>query len=54
MTESYLMTAATLEHVQAVAFDLDGTLMRFHSGFDRRRPSHVRIPGFACFTHSNG
>lgn len=26
MTESYLMTAATLEHVQAVAFDLDGTL----------------------------
>ncbi len=26
MTESYLMTVATLEHVQAVAFDLDGTL----------------------------
>ncbi|VTY04755.1 Phosphoglycolate phosphatase [Neisseria subflava] len=26
MTESYLMTAAILEHVQAVAFDLDGTL----------------------------
>ena len=26
MTESYSMTTAALEHVQAVAFDLDGTL----------------------------